>query len=75
MLNIFRPLFQMQERNPCEISQDNIYNGVECGRLMLEAGTDVAIGTYMNMSNFELILAYEPAASQRNHRMLFDISV
>jgi hypothetical protein len=65
----------MQESNTCEISQDKIYNGVECGRLMLEAGTDVAIGTYMNQSNFELILDYEPAASQRNHRMLFDISV
>jgi hypothetical protein len=63
MLNIFRPLFQMQERNTCDISQDKIYNGVECGRLMLEAGTDVAIGTYMDRSSLQLILTNEPAAS------------
>lgn len=53
----------MQERNTSESSQDKIYNGIECGRLMLEAGTDIAIGTYMNRSNYDLILANEPAAS------------
>jgi hypothetical protein len=72
MLNIFRPLFHMQEILTCHISQygdrDEMYNAIECGRLMLEAGTDIALGTdaaigSMYRTNFELILTNESAAS------------